>query len=233
MNSTRHSFTLIELLVVIVLISMLVGITVPVYTRVMTGNAVSYGMRQVVSQLNMARVEACRARRPVAVVFLMKRWATGDTVPDDKDGIYNRRAFRACYVNSSSYEFEKWIPGSKWETLPKGAFLATSTQSGFVSSNDVLYEQIKDDPPDRLFSADTTFQHAIIFDATGRPVVSSSTPQVVIAEGTINSNAPDTQSAALTDTNDNIHKPNLDNWAVCRVNRYTGKVKTEMNDVED
>ncbi len=228
----KRPFTLIELLVVIVLISMLVGITVPVYTRVMTGNAVSYGMRQVVSQLNMARVEACRSRRKVAVIFLMKKWEDGDTVPDDKDGIYNRRAFRACYVDSS-YEFEKWIPGSKWETLPKGAFLATNTQSGFVSSNDVTYTRIKDDPPDRLFSADTTFQHAIIFDATGRPPVGSSTPQVVIAEGTINSNAPEeTPTAALTDANDNIYKPNLDNWAVCKVNLNTGKVKAQMNDAD-
>ena len=252
MNSTRHSFTLIELLVVVVLISMLVGVTVPVYTRVMTGNAVSYGMRQVVSQLNMARVEACRSRRPVAVVFLIER---GDVVNDvdDSAGIYNRRAFRACYVNDSNV-FQEWIPGTTWQTLPKGAFfvvsqVATAGIGGFGGTGSV--GNVVDDTnagatADRLFPPASTsdpavsLANAITFDATGRP---ASSAHVVIAQGTVNANSPTTANAAPldpTETNladeaaaqraDNIYKPNLNNWARCTVNAYTGRVTTEMNE---
>ncbi len=255
MNSTRHSFTLIELLVVIVLISMLVGITVPVYTRVMTGNAVSYGMRQVVSQLNMARVEACRSRRPVAVIFLIER---GDAVNDvdDRSGIYNRRAFRSCYVDDSG-SFEEWIPGTRWETLPKGAFfvvsqVATAGIGGFNGTGAI--GNVTDDtngaggtstadrlfPPASVGNPAVTLANAIVFDQTGRP---ASVAHVVVAQGTVNANTPTTASAAPLDPTednlanvataqraDNIYKPNLHNWARCTVNAYTGRVTTEMND---
>ena len=239
MNSTRHSFTLIELLVVVVLISMLVGVTVPVYTRVMTGNAVSYGMRQVVSQLNMARVEACRARRPVAVVFLIER---GDVVNDvdDSAGIYNRRAFRACYVNDSNV-FQEWIPGTTWQTLPKGAFFVLTevenaaddakykvdgeNVGGFVGTGvitDVLDDRNIDahgnpNPNDRLFPPSSVsnprvpLSHAIVFDATGRL---ASTAHVVIAEGSLNAYSPTTRSMVPLDpTLANLEKAKEDSSA--------------------
>ena len=66
----KRSFTLVELLVVTVIIGIIVGAVVPAFTRLMTGNAVSYGLRMTTSQLNMARTEACARRRYVAVVFL-------------------------------------------------------------------------------------------------------------------------------------------------------------------
>ena len=247
MNSTRHNFTLIELLVVIALISILVGVTVPVYTRVMTGNAVSYGMRQVVSQLNMARVEACRSRRKVAVVFLIEQGNAMNDL-DEKAGIYNRRAFRACYVDGSN-KFEEWVHGTTWQTLPKGAFFVLDEEGGFVGNGaitDVTDDSNGGATADRLFPAASESEakvplgHVVVFDETGRP---DSAAQVVIAEGTLNSYTPTKSDAApldptednLADTAkaeraDNIHKPNMANWAKCKVNAYTGRVTTEMNE---
>ena len=117
----KRNFTLVELLVVTVIIGIIVGAVVPAFTRLMTGNAVSYGLRMTTSQLNMARVEACTRRRYVAVVF---PYAEADINDPDHNVSALRNSFRACYVdyqNGGDVNFSAWVPGTQWEFLPKGA----------------------------------------------------------------------------------------------------------------
>ena len=117
----RRNFTLVELLVVTVIIGIIVGATVPAFTRLMTGNAVSYGLRMTTSQLNMARTEACARRKYVAVVF------ANHTMNDDADHapMLDRRAFRSCYLDDSR-NFDCWVPGTKWEVIPTGATISST-----------------------------------------------------------------------------------------------------------
>jgi len=232
MIARRHNFTLIEILVVVVLISLLVGITVPAYTKIMTGNAVSYSARIITSQLNMARVEACAKRKNVAVVFLNEK---NFSYKQDELGIFNRRAYRACYVtgNSSPYTFDAWVPGTKWEVLPNGAFFAAETQDGM--SEMCTINAVKDDYKTTRDSSgniiatqsaniipDGPLENAVVFDKTGR---SEKASKIVIVEGKVNSND---SLATLKDDSASLRKPNTANWAIVTVNQYTGKTKVEM-----
>ena len=171
----KRNFTLVELLVVTVIIGIIVGAVVPAFTRLMTGNAVSYGLRMTTSQLNMARVEACARRRFVAVVF-----------PDSSfsgDIIGYRCAFRSCFVEkntSGDYEFKEWVPSTKWEYLPKGAYFGEDT---------VLPLEVKDvTDEDGLLTSGTHNIRAVIFSASGRAANKTSF-EVVVREGVVTDNA--------------------------------------------
>lgn len=218
----KRSFTLVELLVVTVIISIIVGAVVPAFTRLMTGNAVSYGLRMTTSQLNMARTEACVRRRYVAVVFLDKASdEAGAYLPADGDNIGYRCAFRSCYVTrngAGDYTFgikEKetdsdpkwtWVPGTKWEYLPKGAYFGNL-------NNLIALKNVVD--KDGLFK--DTFAHdvsAVIFSDSGRSADKTAF-EVEVHEGVV------TDNKTVTRNN------NADNKLTAKVNRYTGSVRTE------
>ena len=205
----KRSFTLVELLVVTVIIGIIIGAVVPAFTRLMTGNAVSYGLRMTTSQLNMARTEACARRRYVAVVFLDKDSddAAG-YLPADGDNIGYRSAFRSCYVNKvgADFVFDKWIPGTKWEYLPRGAYFHDV-------NNAVIIKDVIDQ--DGLFK--DTVAHdvaAVVFSEAGRSA-GKKTFKVVVREGVVTDNTTVTRN------------DNADNQLTAKVNRYTGNVRTE------
>ena len=242
MKRTNRPFTLIEILTVIVVISVIVGIAVPAYNRLMTGNAVSYGNRLVTSQLNMARTHACARRRPVAVLFPDCTLSTDYSV-ELKDPVA-LRTFRCAYVkqDGTDWIFDGWVEGTKWEYLPQGAFFPTidanqpeakDDTDGLVSSlkaPDILkgvYDgtvdpevesQSSDDAKKLLFSGKHDFKLAIIFQKNGRPVNSGKSPRVQVREGVLTDNV---DNAAL------VTKFNVDNKLVAKVNRYTGAVTTK------
>ncbi|MBR4124891.1 MAG: prepilin-type N-terminal cleavage/methylation domain-containing protein, partial [Victivallales bacterium] len=203
----KRNFTLVELLVVTVIIGIIVGATVPAFTRLMTGNAVSYGLRMTTSQLNMARVEACARRKYVAVVFLDKDSNDPDAyLPSTGDNVGYRCAFRSCYVRKSinvvtlkdDYIFEEWIQGTKWEYLPKGAYFSND----LATNNLLTVKDVFDE--DGLFK-DTNYHDvlAVIFSPTGKPADKTNTFEIVVSEGVVTDNAtvitrPDTDDNKLT-----------------------------------
>jgi len=204
----KRTFTLVELLVVTVIIGIIVGATVPAFSRLMTGNAVSYGLRMTTSQLNMARTEACARRRYVAVVFPDK--ASDDAnayLPDSGDNVGYKCSFRSCYVirNGAKYEFDRWVPGTKWEYLPKGAYFEDV-------DNAIELEKVKDE--DGLFKDEHEYTvHAVIFSDSGRSA-GKNTFKVVVREGIV------TDNKTVTRNN------NPDNKLTAKVNLYTGSVRT-------
>lgn len=242
----KNSFTLIELLVTIVIISIIVGITVPAFTRLMTGSAVTHAISMVTSQLNMARTEACSSRKYVAVVFLAHDMAddgSGNSWDEDllAGRIYNRRAFRSCYVNKGvnasgevEYTFAGWVNGTRWEVLPQGAYIHFQEKSSqpngwhlaeWQDATEVL--NVSDDTRGvdmsggydagrgSIFQAATDCD-AIIFQPNGKPVTTSDErPRVVIREGVVESNA-----------GTEILRVNNDNEAKIYVNRFTGAITT-------
>lgn len=238
MTRTNRPFTLIEILTVIVVISVIVGITVPAYNRLMTGNAVSYGNRLVTSQLNMARTHACARRRPVAVLF--PDYTISSSYSEELKDPVALRTFRCAYVkqNGTDWVFDGWVEGTKWEYLPQGAFFPTvdanqseakDTTDGLIASETVkdVYDgtedpdvtaQTSDDEKQLLFKGKHDFKLAIIFQKNGRPVNSGVSPKVQVREGVLTENS---------DSNTLVTKFNVDNKLVAKVNRYTGAVTTK------
>ena len=210
----KRNFTLVELLVVTVIIGIIVGAVVPAFTRLMTGNAVSYGLRMTTSQLNMARTEACARRKYVAVVILDKasNAASGAYLPESGTNVGYCCAFRSCYVTksvsggSASYTFEKWVPGTKWEYLPKGAYFRADT---------VLPLEVKNvTDEDGLLTSGAHNIHAVIFSDSGRAAEKKAFA-VAVREGVV------TDNKTVTRNN------NAENQLIAKVNRYTGGIRTE------
>ena len=246
---TYRQFTLIELLTVVAIIAMLVGITVPIYNRLMTGNAVSYANRIITSQLNMARTYACSRRVDVAVIFLDHTITYNDKL-DDPVAL---RTYRTAIVrnNGGTWEFVEWVPGTNWQYLPSKAAFAINNSvlaegdklempalvdnvNGLIPSlpYDRSIAEVEDDNKDsktQLFAGKKDVHSAIIFRHDGRPVCGTYylsdagktplSPCVQVREATIAENKNNVTMAVGT---------NSDNYMYAVVNRYTGAVSTKQ-----
>ena len=130
-------FTLVELLVVIAIMVIIMGFSVPMFSKISFGNAVDGSSRMISSQLSLARAEAVAKRQYIAIVMPGKDFdqpADGKTTDE-----YHFRAFRAAIVeetdNSKEFEFVKWFPGTEWGFLPKGAVIAEADGDGVTTSS--------------------------------------------------------------------------------------------------
>ncbi len=121
-------FTLVELLVVIAIMVIIMGFSVPMFSKISFGNAVDGSSRMISSQLSLARAEAVAKRQYIAIVMPGKDFdQTADGKTTDE---YHFRAFRAAIVeeddddDDNTYNFKAWFPGTEWSFLPKGAVIA-------------------------------------------------------------------------------------------------------------
>ncbi len=121
-------FTLVELLVVIAIMIIIMGFSVPMFSKISFGNAVDGSSRMISSQLSLARAEAVAKRQYIAIVMPGKDFdqpADGKTTDE-----YHFRTFRAAIVeedddnDDNTYNFKAWFPGTEWSFLPKGAVIA-------------------------------------------------------------------------------------------------------------
>ena len=130
-------FTLVELLVVIAIMVIIMGFSVPMFSKMSFGNAVDGASRMISSQLSLARAEAVAKRQYIAIVM------PGEDFEQPADGAttdeYHFRAFRAAIVQetdeSKEFEFVKWFPGTEWGFLPRGAVIAEADGDGVTTSN--------------------------------------------------------------------------------------------------
>jgi prepilin-type N-terminal cleavage/methylation domain-containing protein len=121
-------FTLVELLVVIAIMVIIMGFSVPMFSKMSFGNAVDGASRMISSQLSLARAEAVAKRQYIAIVM------PGNDFNQPDDGKttdeYNFRSFRAAIVeddddnDDNTFNFKAWFPGTEWSFLPKGAVIA-------------------------------------------------------------------------------------------------------------
>ena len=130
-------FTLVELLVVIAIMIIIMGFSVPMFSKISFGNAVDGSSRMISSQLSLARAEAVAKRQYIAIVMPGKYFdqpADGATTDE-----YHFRAFRAAIVKetdeSKEFEFVQWFPGTEWGFLPKGAVIAEADGDGVTTSS--------------------------------------------------------------------------------------------------
>lgn len=130
-------FTLVELLVVIAIMIIIMGFSVPMFSKISFGNAVDGASRMISSQLSLARAEAVAKRQYIAIVMPGEDF----TQPDDGKTTdeYNFRSFRAAIVEatdeSKEFDFVKWFPGTEWGFLPKGAVLAEADGDAVTTSS--------------------------------------------------------------------------------------------------
>jgi len=131
-------FTLVELLVVIAIMIIIMGFSVPMFSKISFGNAVDGASRMISSQLSLARAEAVAKRQYIAIVMPGKDFKQPT---DDTNGDYHFRAFRAAIVeeddddSDSIYNFKEWFPGTEWGFLPKGAVIAEADGDAEAKNN--------------------------------------------------------------------------------------------------
>lgn len=115
----RHNkFTLVELLVVICIASLLMGVVLPAFNRMVTGSAVDRLASNLKLRLARAQSEAAASRRDVALVL------PNGTVPADWNDA-RLGGSRMCYVTTNSYvgTFNAWVPDETWVMPENGAYL--------------------------------------------------------------------------------------------------------------
>ena len=219
----RTRFTLIELLAVVALISLLMAIGVPAFSRMIRGSRVDECARNIKLGLEQAQMRAASERRYVAVIF-----PNGSGV-NDAVKPYRLGGFRTAYVkkNGTDYDFVGWVDGSAWSNAPNGAILVKavastgdipSADSGLTGGptgmdNDLTgvgnlqtVKTVKDDS-----GGDLGDSSAIIFKSYGG-VVSDSKLYLIVSE------------AVVDGTDIKYPNPNM-NFKVLKINNLTGRVE--------
>jgi prepilin-type N-terminal cleavage/methylation domain-containing protein len=112
-----NGFTLIEMLTVMVIAAIVIGLTIPAVTRLMSSGGVSAASREVANALSLARQYAITHRATTRVVFPYFVTTGAGT---------NAAPLYQSYAVLEVLPMTNYI--SKWETLPLGAvFMSKNT----------------------------------------------------------------------------------------------------------
>lgn len=108
----RRPYTLVEILTVIVVVSILLGISLPAFQKLAVGQGVELAARTIGGKCRAARAYAIQKRKNIAL--LMPK--------ENIEQKYMFNAYRTCEVDgfSGTVNFVRWVPGDKWEFLPTG-----------------------------------------------------------------------------------------------------------------
>ena len=145
MKRRRDDFTLVELLVVICLASLLFGIILPAFSRMVTGSAVDRLASNLKLRLEQTQSQAAVSRRhtalilphtPAAAPFPAPAPADSAEVKNEKTKAQAARlgGSRMCYVDNVTLsatppaaDFKSWVPNEEWSRPERGAFLIQAT----------------------------------------------------------------------------------------------------------
>jgi len=118
-----HRFTLIELLAVMAIASLLVGLMLPAFNRMLAGNKVDDMAVRLKLGLELAQATAASKNRYVALVLPN---GSDSTITDEEVQQHRLGGYRMAYVAKSgnNWNFENWVEGSDWRNAPAGAVLA-------------------------------------------------------------------------------------------------------------
>ena len=231
----KQPFTLIELLVVVGLTSLLLGLGIPAFNRMMQGNKVEECSRSIKLGIEQAQLRAASERRYVAVIF------PNGSDTDVADSLRNYRlgGYRLAYVKKDNsgdggFDFDKWAD-SGWRNAPAGAMLVNIKTSPFASGNfdDCPVKttaaitganrlqsvaKVKNDSGDAIKTGDNC---ALIFTPYGN-TVGGSKLYFLISETAVNGSDiayPSTGQSGKTA-----------NYMILRVNNLTGRVEYYSNE---
>lgn len=142
----HNRFTLVELLVVICIASLLMGVVLPAFNRLVTGSAVDRLASNLKLRLERAQSHAASSRRHVAL--LLPNGATETNWTDDSTdpGIKKARlgGSKMCYVDNVvvsgtpevfTSQFGRWLPDEDWTDPERGALLVAVSSTSPVDSD--------------------------------------------------------------------------------------------------
>lgn len=112
-----NGFTLIEMLVVMVIAGILIGLTIPAVTSLMSAGGVNAASREVANTLSLARQVAITQRVYARVVFQYSATIGAVIHPDMQYRTYAVMTNRS----NSAPPLTPWVYMTKWEYLPLGA----------------------------------------------------------------------------------------------------------------
>ena len=114
-----------EVLVVVALATLLFGLVLPAFEKLVTGNSTVQTTNRFKQVAEQARARALSTRKYVAVVI-------------DSEGLRpnsgGHQAIRCCFVerNGSEFEFTQWVPDLQWSVFDRGAlYLGCGDASDF------------------------------------------------------------------------------------------------------
>ena len=129
MKRRCNDFTLVELLVVICLASLLFGIVLPAFSRMVTGSAVDRLSSNLKLRLEKTQSQAAVSRRHTALIL-----PNGADWTDSKEQAARLGGSRMCYVDNvdtsaGTAAFKRWVPNEEWSQPERGAFLIRVTDN--------------------------------------------------------------------------------------------------------
>ena len=244
-------FTLVELLVVIAIMVIIMGFSVPMFSKISFGNAVDGSSRMISSQLSLARAEAVAKRQYIAIVMPGEKFKQPS---GDANGDYHFRSFRAAIVeegsDSKTFDFVKWFPGTEWGFLPNGAAIAevdgdavttSSSATGFeclenyngtelksrhVAEKWLNDNQLDDDDPDTMTVVKDTDSATMVEGQNNktngvRAIIFQPNGRVV---GGQNMYVTLVEGVPTGDSSFVLANGNKENMRLMKINQYTGKV---------
>lgn len=145
----HYKFTLVELLVVICIASLLMGLVLPAFSRMITGSAVDRLASDLKLRLERAQSHAASSRRHVAVILpngAVSEWL--DPSADRSSKVLVSASLggsRECYVDeveasNSGYvaKFVRWLPDEEWSTPERGALIVAFSGENPLDANGKL-----------------------------------------------------------------------------------------------
>ena len=117
----KAHFTLIELLAVVGLLSLLIGIFAPAFSRMMVGSKVDQMASNFKTGMEVAQAKAVASRKYVAMILP----SNYDKITDPRLKPYCNGGYRLAFVtkNGTNWDFAGWVPGSNWSNMADGAML--------------------------------------------------------------------------------------------------------------
>ena len=241
MKMRHNKFTLVELLVVICIASLLMGLVLPAFNRMVTGSAVDRLASNLKLRLERAQSHAASERCHVALILP----SGSDWTGNGKDVKARNGGSRMCFVADPgadySAEFKKWLPDEDWALSERGALLVYVSKDDplEVKNNEII---LKEDitktggsisrKVDTLMTGETSNNDKPLKDISGYPGGDKSNCAVIYA--------PDGSVCSAGDVYLVIHEAmklsdgsfvypgggvEFRNFRVLKVNRLTGKVE--------
>lgn len=119
----KAHFTLIELLAVVGLLSLLIGIFAPAFSRMMVGSKVDQMASNFKTGMEVAQSKAVASGKYVAMILPACYSAP---ITDSKLKPFCNGGFRFAFVKMNAdgkWIFNGWVPGSAWSNMVDGAML--------------------------------------------------------------------------------------------------------------
>ncbi len=234
MNMRHNKFTLVELLVVICIASLLMGLVLPAFSRMVTGSAVDRLASNLKLRLERAQSHAASSRRHVALIL-----PHGTNWQDSKEKTARLGGSRMCYVDwnadNSTAAFRRWVPEEHWSVPERGAFLvyATNQSSQIAAAGSAQSIGINAGLDTVIYNGSAAASDKPLKDLTGSlPPSSTAAPQnsaiVFSPKGNIRSTS-DVYLVVAEAMNDGgrlvFPGGGVYNYRVLKINRITGKVE--------